>query len=120
MIKTDFGSAKIADYSDGNREQTVVFTCEHSSKKLPAELSWAKGEESLEDQHWASDIGALDLATFLTKHYKTYLVYAEYSRLALDVNRVVVSKSMMRENLEADRKLSFNTSTSFPHFRHGH
>ena len=32
-IKKDFGSAAIIDYSGNNREQLIVFTCEHSSNK---------------------------------------------------------------------------------------
>lgn len=110
MIKTDFGAAKIADYSDGVRDQQLVFTCEHSARRLPYGMSWGQGEEALEGQHWASDIGALDLTLILAKHYKTFALYAQYSRLALDVNRVLVSKSMLREQIEPGIQLSFNAS----------
>ena len=32
-IKKDFEAAEILDYSNDNRDQQVVFTCEHSSNK---------------------------------------------------------------------------------------
>lgn len=109
MIKTDFGSAKIADFAEGGRKCQFVFTCEHSTNKLPTDMDWGKDHE-LKDQHWACDIGALDLAFYLAKYYKTFLVYPEYSRLLLDVNRVVVSKSMFREEIEKDKPVHFNQS----------
>lgn len=111
MIKTDFGSAKVADYAEGETKRDFVFTCEHSTNKLPPSMSWGK-DKDLQDMHWACDIGALDLAMDLAKYYKTYLVYPEYSRLLLDVNRVVVSKSMFREEIEKDHPIGFNQSNN--------
>jgi predicted N-formylglutamate amidohydrolase len=109
MIKTDFGSAKVADFAEGETKRPFIFTCEHSTNKLPPDMSWGL-DEPLRDMHWASDIGALDLAFYLGKYYQTYVVYPEYSRLLLDVNRVVVSKSMFREETEKDKPVHFNQS----------
>jgi predicted N-formylglutamate amidohydrolase len=109
MIKTDFGSAKVADFAEGEIKREFVFTCEHSSNKLPTDMSWGDDKE-LQNMHWACDLGALDLAIYLAKLYKTYLVYPEYSRLLLDVNRVVVSKSMFRTELDKDHPIGFNQS----------
>ena len=47
--------------------------------RLPEGLQWSENDKSLEDMHWASDIGALDLTKRLTQYFETLCVYAKYS-----------------------------------------
>jgi predicted N-formylglutamate amidohydrolase len=79
---------------------------------MPADFAWREKDAILENQHWAYDIGALDLATDLAKHFQSYLLYAKYSRLLLDVNRVVVSNSMFRENTQKEEFIDMNNALS--------
>ena len=102
----DYGAAVIENYSgvdpfnqtlDPKPNPRILFTCEHSRKELPEGYSWTESDlENFKDKHWAIDIGALDLARALAKHYKSSVVYSKYCRLLIDVNRAPGNESLFR------------------------
>lgn len=71
-----------------NNRVSVVLTCEHASKSLPAAY-----EEQLRARAWQDhelyDPGASELARYLQKHLGCPLLMGEWSRILIDLNRSV-------------------------------
>lgn len=66
-------------------KRAVVFTCEHATNRVPSKVK--KAIASKKDTHFAYDIGAKAIASFLSKSIKAPLFLGEISRLVVDLNR---------------------------------
>lgn len=65
----------------------VIITCEHATNAIPQELkALFVNHQELLKQHFAYDIGALEIANNL-KSLSDYYLFATYSRLVVDLNR---------------------------------
>lgn len=81
-------------YNEGNAETLVVLTCEHASNRLPPGWMWPDKDKRLIATHWASDLGAKDLAQSLAAQMEAPSVLAGFTRLFADPNRTVTSKTL--------------------------
>lgn len=74
-----------------------VLICEHASRFIPQSFAGlGLGEADLK-RHIAWDIGAENVARFLSQHLDATLVLAGYSRLLIDLNRPTGSSSSIPE-----------------------
>jgi predicted N-formylglutamate amidohydrolase len=76
-------------------EAKVYFTVEHASDKIPKEYSHLNKRKELVGTHWSCDIGALDVAKKLSKHFKAPLLKSAASRLIIDCNRSPMNKKAL-------------------------
>jgi predicted N-formylglutamate amidohydrolase len=65
----------------------VVFTCEHASKAVPAELHELGLSAAVRNSHRSWDPGALPIAEVLAETFEAVLVPGKWSRLVADLNR---------------------------------
>lgn len=73
-------------------------TCEHGGNMIPEDLSvFFAGAGDIPGTHRGYDIGALDIATRLASGLDAALFYSETTRLAVDLNRSVSSRSLFSE-----------------------
>lgn len=85
--------------NDTGRSRYVLI-CEHASRYLPpdcADLGLPTAELT---RHIAWDIGAFDVARHLSQQLDAPLVFSNYSRLLIDLNRPVTSRSSIPEKSE--------------------
>ena len=76
-----------------------VFCCEHATNHFgPTPAS--KTDRALLDTHWAVDLGAAKLTEQLIEDTDGLGIFATYSRLLLDPNRTLGSKSLIVESIE--------------------
>ena len=76
----------------------VVVTCEHASGHLP-ERDW--GEDGwLADTHWAVDLGIADFSRKLIERFEGRGILARWSRLLIDANRPLYSRTLFRDVAE--------------------
>lgn len=69
-------------------EPAIIITCEHATNAIPVELkSEFRGKSRLLRSHRGWDAGALEFAIALRMNLGAPLFVAEYSRLAIDLNR---------------------------------
>ncbi len=68
----------------------IVITCEHGGNQIPAPyLDYFRDQQELLDSHRGFDAGALIMARALAENLSAPLVFAEVSRLLVDLNRSV-------------------------------
>ena len=75
-------------------EDTVgpyIFSCEHASNKLPAEVSTSAKDEHFLQPHWGWDIGAESVTRHLVESTDSQGILATYSRLWIDLKENFVS-----------------------------
>ncbi|MFO1090814.1 MAG: N-formylglutamate amidohydrolase [Hyphomicrobiales bacterium] len=65
----------------------VVVTCDHASHATPAQLHRLGLDEATITRHIGWDIGAADIATYLSKRLDAVAVLSGVSRLVIDCNR---------------------------------
>ena len=70
-----------------NGKANVVLVCDHASNRVPLQLQTLGLTAEQMASHIAWDIGALWVATYLSKHLDAPLVFSNYSRLVVDCNR---------------------------------
>jgi len=88
----------------------ILFTCEHASNRLPPGYSWGSSSY-LKDQHWAIDIGSKELTRRLAKHFSSYALFANVSRLVIDYNRPLLgpySNTLIRQFCD-EKQVEFNS-----------
>ena len=82
-----------------NRKTKFIITCEHGGNKIPSKYSHlfdSKGKAAL-NTHRGWDPGALIIAKAIKKQLKVPLIYAEISRLLIDLNRSLGNKGSFSE-----------------------
>lgn len=67
--------------------QFILLTCEHAKNHVPKFLNNLNLSPRLLSTHRAYDKGALEIARALQLNLKAPLLYGQYSRLAIDLNR---------------------------------
>lgn len=65
----------------------LVLVCDHASNRIPGSLHLLGLKDEDLATHIAWDMGALDVARYLSRHLDAPLVHANYSRLVIDCNR---------------------------------
>jgi predicted N-formylglutamate amidohydrolase len=65
----------------------VIFVCDHASNRFPAALGALGIAERYLDDHIAWDIGAAAVTRLLQERFGADAVFANYSRLVIDLNR---------------------------------
>jgi predicted N-formylglutamate amidohydrolase len=78
----------------------VFVTCEHASERLPEPWRWPDADLRLVGTHWASDLGAADLAREYAARVGTVAVLSRFSRLLCDPNRAEHEPSLFRDVAE--------------------
>jgi predicted N-formylglutamate amidohydrolase len=98
QLRVEWDNALIVDYRDPqNPNNKIVLTCEHATNDLPEGMSWSQSDqEHFANEHWGSDLGALEMAKHLASELKCVLLHSRYSRLLLDVNRTLSSTTLFR------------------------
>ena len=79
-----------------------VFCCEHATNHFgPTPASGT--DRALLDTHWAVDLGAAKLTELLVQDTDGVGIFATYSRLLLDPNRSLKSKSLIVKSIEGNQ-----------------
>ncbi|MBW2256278.1 MAG: N-formylglutamate amidohydrolase, partial [Deltaproteobacteria bacterium] len=87
-------------YDVDNGTAPVVLSCEHASVELPDGYRWSSVDAWLVGTHWCYDIGAAELARDLATALGCPAVFANFSRLICDPNRVLDSPTLFRRVAE--------------------
>lgn len=88
-----------------------IFSCEHASNRLPAEIRVTTKDQHFLQTHWGWDIGAENVTRHLVKATDSQGILATHSRLWIDLNRSLDRTDLIR--LETDgHPLSFNHNLS--------
>ncbi len=75
-------------FSDLVSESNILFTCEHATGRIPAQLgTLGITPDDLKNCKDLYDPGALSLMRTLATHFNASHLYADLSRLVIDVNR---------------------------------
>ena len=86
--------------SQGDRPGPYVFTCEHATDAFGAQPIESENL-GLMGTHWAIDIGAAALTRALARSTNSIAVLSTYSRLLLDSNRCLESKTLFVSQVES-------------------
>lgn len=86
----------------GGESAGVFVTCEHASERLPEPWSWPEPDRRLLGTHWASDLGAADLAREYAARIGTVALLSRFSRLLCDPNRAEHEPSLFRDVAERE------------------
>ena len=70
-----------------NGKAPMMIACDHASNRIPLKLGGLGIDPALLDLHIAYDIGAWQVARRLSEKFDAPLLVANYSRLAVDLNR---------------------------------
>ncbi len=84
-----------------------LFSCEHASNKLPNHIVPTKQDKHFLDTHWGVDIGVAGVTRHLIASTQSQGIFAEYSRLWVDLNRSLDRTDLIRTETEG-YPLSFN------------
>lgn len=80
------------------RKVNIFLTCEHGGADVPAVYQpLFKKNKNVLKTHRALDIGALEIAKYLKNDLKVPLLYSKISRLIVDLNRVLTSRTLFSE-----------------------
>ena len=76
-------------YSVVNRDgsENLLLVCDHASSIIPSRLHQLGLSKDVQSLHIAYDIGASQVAQYISKELNAPLVLARYSRLVIDLNR---------------------------------
>jgi predicted N-formylglutamate amidohydrolase len=78
------------------RVSRFVLTCEHANHRLPFPTPRDRRLRDLVRSHWGWDIGAWALTRELARHLGAPAIGGRWSRLLLDLNRLVSEPSLIR------------------------
>lgn len=85
----------------GEPECPFLLTCDHGGRVLPSALGTLGLSELDLDRHIAWDIGAAQLSERLARALGAFLIVQTYSRLVIDCNRPLHTRSSIAEISEA-------------------
>ena len=95
-----------------NKESNFLIICDHASNRIPAEYKNLGLSEEILTTHIAYDLGAKEVATYLSKNLKCPLVMSDFSRLLIDTNRgiddpTLIMKVSDGKIIEGNKNISF-------------
>ena len=95
-----------------NKESNFLIICDHASNRIPAEYKNLGLSEEILTTHIAYDLGAKEVATYLSKNLKCPLVMSDFSRLLIDANRgiddpTLIMKVSDGKIIEGNKNISF-------------
>ena len=70
-----------------NKESDFLIICDHASNKIPSKFKELGLSKEILDSHIAFDIGAKEVAVYLSNILECPLVMTDFSRLLIDPNR---------------------------------
>mgnify|MGYP001365943825 CR=1 FL=1 len=70
-----------------NKESDFLIICDHASNKIPTKFKELGLRKEILDSHIAFDIGAKEVAIYLSNILQCPLIMADFSRLLIDPNR---------------------------------
>ena len=70
-----------------NKESDFLIICDHASNKIPTKFKKLGLSKEILDSHIAFDIGAKEVAVYLSNILECPLVMTDFSRLLIDPNR---------------------------------
>ena len=70
-----------------NKESDFLIICDHASNKIPVKFKELGLNKEVLDSHIAFDIGAKQVAVYLSNILECPLVMTDFSRLLIDPNR---------------------------------
>jgi len=83
-----------------------LVTCEHAGNMLPADkgVSWGVNDvkRDLASKHWAYDPGAKEFSIQLGQGLECPVITSEFSRLFIDLNRPIASKTLARTHCDGE------------------
>ncbi len=88
-----------------------LFSCEHASNRLPSHVVPTEQDKHLLDTHWGVDIGVSEVTRHLIESSNSQGIFAEYSRLWVDLNRSLERTDLIKTETEG-YPLSFNQNIS--------
>ncbi len=81
--------------SSSDEKPQIILTCEHAGNDVPQTFKHLFGDEpNVLNTHEGYDIGALELARYLSDQLKTDVYYTTITRLLVEANRSVNSKDL--------------------------
>ena len=96
----------------GSAEPTrFLFSCEHASNYLPANINITPEDKEFLHTHWAWDIGAAHLVRELVQMGNSQAILSGFSRLLIDPNRSLDRPDLIVPSIEG-HSLSFNQNIS--------
>ncbi len=72
---------------NGSSGSHIFVICDHASRNIPLKLKKLGLSDADLSKHIAIDIGAKQAAQYIAKKFNTPALYANYSRLVIDLNR---------------------------------
>lgn len=91
------------------QNNSLIITCEHASNNFHHYENQASSSDLIyKTTHWGYDIGALEIATKISKQSETLMIYPNFSRLLLDPNRTLISNTLIRKVVEGHIKIDMN------------
>lgn len=92
------------DISEKNPNNNFFITCEHASNNMQ-KYHLGSTQSELFNTEYAYDQGAKEMATELAEQNKSLLIMPNFSRLIIDVNRSLLSPSLIRKNIKGEEVL---------------
>jgi len=80
-----------------------IFVCDHASNRVPRRLGTLGMAVSDLGRHIAYDIGAEELTRYLAAHFRANAIYARFSRLVIDVNRLLDDPTSIPDAVDGTR-----------------
>lgn len=87
---------------EGAAGAPIVISCEHASERLPEPWSWPEEDRRLLGTHWASDLGAAELARELARELSAPAVLSRFTRLLIDPNRPLDADTLFRAQADGE------------------
>lgn len=108
LTKKDLIHTNINDYRCLTKySNNVILTCEHATQNFH-DYKLSDNDKKFVDTHWAYDIGALDIMKKIGKQTNLFSISTNFSRLLIDPNRLLLSKTLVRKYVEIDYELDIN------------
>ena len=90
-------------------QNKIIFTCEHATNNFHKYFNQlSNNDKNFIDTHWGSDPGAKDIMLNILEKTNSLGVATNFSRLIIDPNRNLLSKTLIRTHVEKDIILDIN------------
>lgn len=108
LTKKDLVHSNINDFRTLTKlSNKVILTCEHATQNFH-DYVLSENDKKFLNTHWAYDIGAYDIMKKVGNKTNLFSISTNFSRLLIDPNRLLLSKTLVRENVEINQLLDIN------------